>query len=129
MSDAQEAFLDSQRRILQVVDQLLDEWKSGSNYQVPLLLLNMATRLNWDADQLRKYDPLVRLYLKDHPMWYVTRGPHGGIMPRAEHDKKEADAAAKKLAKEELKARIAAATVSSDVIVPVEPTNESDDDI
>jgi hypothetical protein len=39
-------------------------------------------------------------------VWYITRGAKGGIMPRAEHDRKEALKVAKETAKEELKAAV-----------------------
>jgi hypothetical protein len=127
MSDPVETFLDSQRPILTVVDQMLDEWKSEKLYQVPQLLLNMGARLNWDAKQLRKYDPIVRAYLKDHPVWYVTRGAHGGIMKRDEHDKKEAHKAAKQKATEELKAAIAAKNAA--VAATVQPSGQDNTNI
>jgi len=108
MTDPVESFLDNQRPLLKLVDEMLDEWKSETCYQVPQLLLNMGARLNWNSEQLRKFDPIVRAYLKDHPVWYVTRGAHGGIMKRAEHNKKEADKAAKEAAKQALKAQLEA---------------------
>jgi hypothetical protein len=118
MNDPIESFLDSQRSILNLVDELLDGWKIEALYQVPQLLLHMGVRLNWDATQLRKFDPIVRAYLKDHPVWYVTRGAHGGIMRRDEHNKKENDKLTKLRAKEELKATLeakAAAAASASV--------------
>lgn len=125
MSDPVESFLDSQRPLLKLVDEMLEEWKSDSCYQVPQLLLNMGARENWNSEQLRKFDPIVRAYLKDHPVWYVTRGAHGGIMKRAEHDKKEADKAAKEAAKIALKAKIDAAITATPVASPA-PTDGQD---
>ncbi len=115
MNDPVETFLDSQRSILKLVDELLNDWKSEACYQVPQLLLHMGARLNWNSDDLRKWDPIVRGYLKDHTVWYVTRGAHGGIMKRAEHDKKEADKEARRRAKEELKAQLEAKAAAQPV--------------
>jgi hypothetical protein len=125
MNDPIESFLDSQRPILNLVDQMLDDWKSEALYQVPQLLLNMGARLDWDSKQLRKYDPIVRAYLKDHPVWYVTRGAHGGIMRRNEHDKKEADKAAKLRAKEELKATLEAKAAAAASVQPTGQDNSN----
>lgn len=127
MSDPVETFLDSQRPVLTLVDQLLEDWKSEACYQVPQLLLNMGARLNWDSDDLRKWDPIIRGYLKDHAIWYVTRGARGGIMRRAEHDKKEAAKAAKLKAKEELKAQLEAKAAAQAVVVSTTiPSDGSD---
>lgn len=123
MSDPVETFLNSQRSVLKLVDELLNDWKSEACYQVPQLLLHMGARLNWNSDDLRRWDPIVRGYLKDHAVWYVTRGAHGGVMKRAEHDKKEADKAAKLRAKEELKATLEAKAAAQPVSTPADNSN------
>ena len=62
---------------------------------------------------MRKNDPFVRSYVREHDDWYVTRGAHGGIMRRAEKDKKDAVAAQKKAAKEQAEAAVKAKVAQS----------------
>lgn len=130
MSDPVESFLNEQKPMLKLVDEILDTWSGEGCYQVPALVMSIATKLNWDSDQARRNDPIIRAYLKEHPTWYVTRGAHGGIMRRAEHDKKEALKLAKEAAKEKAKQeiRLALATKLSQptVVVPV-PALDSDE--
>lgn len=108
MSDPVESFLNEQKPMLELVGEILDGWNGEGCYKVPALVLAVAGKLNWNSDQARRNDPLIRAYLKDHPTWYVTRGAHGGIMKRAEHDKKEAAKLAKEKAKQEIALTLAA---------------------
>jgi hypothetical protein len=130
MSDPVESFLNEQKPMLRLVDEILDGWTSESCYQVPALVVAIATRLNWDSDQARHNDPIIRAYLKKHPTWYVTRGAHGGIMRRSEHEKKEAakfaKEAAKEKAKQEITLALAAKMSQPTVVVPV-PALDSDE--
>lgn len=125
MSDPVETFLDSQRPMLKIVNEILDGWKGEGCFQIPQLLLSVGARLNWNSIQLRNNDPIVRAYLRDHPMWYVTRGAHGGIMPRAEHDKRETNKAAKEEAKRSLKATLEAKATQASVAVPVDGQDDT----
>ena len=113
MTDHVDDFLAETKRILKVVDEILEAWSGEGCYQVPILLLNLATQLGWNDEEIRRNDPVVRLYLKkDHPLWYITRGAKGGIMRRSEHDKKEAAKLAKEKAKAEIKAKLLEKSIS-----------------
>jgi hypothetical protein len=103
-----QAFLDSQVPFCLVVDKILNDWTGEGCYQLPVLLMQVATQMNWDNKQLRAKDPLIREYIRNHPTWYITRGAHGGVMRRSEKEKKDALAEAKRLAKEELSAKLTA---------------------
>ena len=91
-------------------DEILNEWKGEGCLQLPNLLGMLAVKLNWNEKQLRENDPFVRSYLRNHDEWHVTRGAHGGIMRRCDKDKQEADKLAKKVAREQVEAAIAAKT-------------------
>jgi len=106
MSDAVESFLQKWKPILTIVDEVLGEWDGVACYQVPALVKLLSVRLNWDSDTTRQSDPVIRVYLRDHPVWYITRGAKGGVMKRAEYLRKEAIKVAKEKAKEELKAAV-----------------------
>jgi hypothetical protein len=102
-------FFTTLRPMLILVEEVLDEAFADVNtktFQVPVLLRTLGVRLDWTTDTIRQNDPVVRAYLRDHPVWYITRGAKGGIMLRAEHDRKEALKVAKETAKEELKAAV-----------------------
>lgn len=106
MSDAVESFLQKWKPILTVVDEVLNEWNGEGCYQVPALVKLLSVQLNWDSDTARQSDPVIRVYLRDHPVWYITRGAKGGVMRRAEYLRKEAIKVAREKAKEELKAAV-----------------------
>jgi hypothetical protein len=106
MSDAVESFLNQWKPILTLVDEVLGEWNGEGCYQVPGLVKLLSVRLNWDSETARQSDPVIRAFLRNHPVWYITRGAHGGIMLRAEHQRKEAIKVARDKAKEELKAAV-----------------------
>jgi hypothetical protein len=101
-----QSFLDSKVSMLIIVDEILNDWSGESCYQLPALLGQIKLRMGWDDKQLRSNDPIIREYIRNHPDWYVTRGAHGGIMRRAEKQKKEAALEAKKKAKEEINAAL-----------------------
>lgn len=108
MIDPVELFLSELKPILNVVNEMLDAWKGDSCYQIPKLVEALSVKFDWDAEAARRHDPIIRAYLKNHPTWHVTRGAHGGIMRRAEFDKKEFAKAAKERAKQDIKAALAA---------------------
>lgn len=128
MTDPVESFLNEQKNILKIVDEILDAWTGDGCYQVPTLLLNLASKLSWNADQMRRNDPIVRLYLKDHPLWFITRGAKGGIMRRAEHDKREAAKLAKEKAKAEIKAQLLEKSAALTASVSATTETVSDDE-
>lgn len=105
-----QSFLDSQVAILTVVDEVLNEWTGEGCLQFPTLMITVSSRLGWDngseegLKQQRAKEPIIREYVRTHPVWYVTRGAHGGIMKRAEKQKKEEVKAAKDKAKADLMA-------------------------
>lgn len=114
-NDVINKIIDDLLPIFQATDQALNEWTSEGNLQFPTLLTSLAVKLNWDEKQIREADPLVRMYVRRHPDWYVTRGAHGGIMRRSEKQKKEdaknAAIAAKDLLKQQIEAKAATAKI------------------
>ena len=117
MTDPVEIFLNEQKPMLKMVDEILDAWNGEGCYQVPTLVKTLAVNLNWNSDQARLNDPIIRAYLKNHPTWYVRRGANGGIMKRSEYQEKEAAKVAKEKAKQELKAKVALLTAAPVVAV------------
>lgn len=104
-SDIQ-AFLDEQAPYLAVVEEVLNEWTGEGCLQFPTLMGSVQLKLGWDDKTSRAKEPIIREFVRNHSTWYVTRGAHGGIMRRAEKQKKEAEKAAKEKAKAELIAAI-----------------------
>jgi len=102
MSDTINDNLETLRALFQQTDQVLSEWVSESNLQVPVLLGMMAVRFNWNEKQVRENDPFVRFHVRNHPDWHVTRGAHGGIMRASEKQKKEAARVAKDIARKQV---------------------------
>ena len=86
----------------------LSEWSGEGNLQFPVLLGMMAVKQNWDEKQVRRNDPFVREYVRNHPDWHVTRGAHGGIMKSADKQKKDATKLAKDLVKKQMQEAIEA---------------------
>jgi hypothetical protein len=109
MTDPVDTFLDEQRPMLKMVDEILDTWNGAGCYQIPKLVQDLALQFNWDSEQARRNDPIIRAYLKTHPVWYITRGAGGGVMRLSEHQRKEAAKVAKEKAKLDLQAAVAAA--------------------
>lgn len=107
MSNPIEAYLDNLKPILSVVDEILDNWKGDGCFQLPNLIGLVAVKFSWDEIQIRNHDPIIRSYIRQHPVWYVTRGAGGGIMRRSEYQKKEATKLAKEKAKADIKAALA----------------------
>lgn len=97
-----ESFLDEQRPTLLIVDKILNEWNGIGCYKVPVLLMEVKDQMNWDDKTLNSKNPIIRDYLRNHPIWFITRGAKGGIMRRSDKDAKQQLIEAKKKAKEEL---------------------------
>jgi hypothetical protein len=101
-------FLDEQTPYLAVVEEVLNEWTGEGCLQFPTLMGSVQLKLGWDDKTSRAKEPIIREFVRNHSTWYVTRGAHGGIMRRAEKQKKDAERAAKEKAKAELTAAIEA---------------------
>lgn len=130
MSNPVESFLNEQVPMLKLVDEILEAWDKQGCYQVPALMVSLSVKLNWNSTQARLKDPIIRAYLKDHPMWAITRGAHGGIISRAEFLKKEAAKIAKEAAKSVALAmianKVAQATATTDIAVIDTALDEQD---
>lgn len=112
--------LDKVNPVFAATEEVLNEWKANrksddGNLQFPALLGMIAVKMNWDEEQVRANDPLVRYYVRNNDDWHVTRGAHGGIMPAADKQKKEADRLAKLLAKENARTAVEAKTTDPTV--------------
>lgn len=103
-----QSFFDEQAPYLTVVEESLSEWTGEGCLQFPTLMSTVQLKLGWDDKTSRAKEPIIREFVRNHSVWYVTRGAHGGIMRRAEKQKKEAEKAAKDKAKAELAAAIQA---------------------
>lgn len=115
--------------LIDATDDALNGWSGDGNLQFPVLLGMIAVRHNWDEKQVRRADPFVREYVRNHPDWYVTRGAHGGIMKSADKLKKEAAKLAKDLAKKQMQEAIEAKAAAEAAKVSAEAPVESDLDV
>ncbi len=106
-SDVQN-FLGEQAPYLAIVEEVLNEWTGEGCLQFPTLMGTVQLKMGWDEKTSRAKEPIIREFVRNHSVWYVTRGAHGGIMRRAEKQKKDAERAAKEKAKAELAAAIEA---------------------
>jgi len=123
-------YFDSQLApLFNVVEEVLNDWTGDKCYQLPVLLMNIATRMNWDTDgkQLRAKDSIIRDYIRNHPDWDITRGAHGGVVRRSAKLNKEAAAKAKRESIEAAKKEIMA-TIDSNVAATASNDNSSDND-
>lgn len=104
--------------MFEATDAALDSWTGDGNLQFPVLLGMIAVQFNWNEKQVREADPLIRMYVRRHPDWHVTRGAHGGIMKSSDKQKKDADKLAKEVAKKQvmdaIEAKVSAAATTSD---------------
>lgn len=103
-----QSFFEGQSPYLAVVEEELEKWNGEGCLQFPTLMGTIKLKMGWDDKTTRAKEPIIREFVRNHTVWYVTRGAHGGIMRRAEKEKKEAAEAAKKKAKAELAAAIQA---------------------
>lgn len=117
--------------IWNATDEVLADWKGDGCLQLPALMGMLAVKLGWTDKQMRENDPFIRRYLRHHEEWHVTRGAGGGVMRRAEKDKKEAEKLAKELARKQVEAAIAAKTAQklaeAAVPTPVVVSDEADE--
>jgi hypothetical protein len=128
MTSPLETYLDNLKPILNVVDEILLTPRSETCLQVPNLIGMVAIQLNWNEEQIKNNDPLIRAYVRQHPEWHITRGAHGGIMKRSEYQKKEDAKLAKEKATRELKASILAKYTAASKPTVVEPIITDDAD-
>lgn len=101
----QQACIDFQTIFL-TVDKILNDWEENGNYQIPLLIANLSTELNWTLKQIKQYDPIVRQYLRKHPLYHITAGAGGGVMRISDKLKKQELISAKMKAREEVQAEL-----------------------
>ena|SRR5579885_554577 len=111
-----QSILDDFSSLFDAVDEALADWHGEGCLQFPNLLMTLAVKLNWNDTQVREYDPVIRIYVRRHPEWHVTRGAHGGIMRASEKAKKEELKAAKERAKAEIKAALEAKAAAPAVV-------------
>lgn len=105
--------------LFDATDRAIEEaWTGEGNVQLPPLIVSMAVKCNWDEKTMRENDPIIRKYLRKHPVWYVTRGAHGGIMKREDFEKKNASKIAKDLAKQEMRAALEAKALEAKLSAP-----------
>lgn len=100
MSDNVKKAIEKFESIAKATEEALNGWSGEGCLQFPTLLGIMAVQFNWDEQEVRKNDPLVRFFIREHDDWHVTRGAHGGIMRMSDKQKKESARLAKTIAKE-----------------------------
>jgi hypothetical protein len=103
-----QAYWASYTPIFTFIDAILGNWKDEGCYKLPILLEQLTEEFQWTEEQFLAKDPVVRDYLRNHPVYYVRRGAHGGIGRRAEKNKKDQQLEARKQAKAEVLAAIEA---------------------
>jgi len=108
MSNPKQSILDDFSSVFDAVDEALSEWQGEGCLQFPTLMGSIAVKRNWNESQVREYDSVVRIYVRRHPEWHVTRGAHGGIMRASEKQAKEKIKSEKERAKAEVKAALEA---------------------
>jgi hypothetical protein len=111
MKDDIKNTLRDMQEILEKTEEVLSEWTSDGNLQFPSLLASLGLKMSLTDHQLREADAVVRIYIRRHSEYHVTRGAKGGIMRVSDKQKKEEEKsvkeAAKKLFKEQLEAKLA----------------------
>jgi len=125
MSTPKQSVLDDFSSLFDAVDEALADWHGEGCLQFPNLMMSLAVKLNWNETQVRENDPVVRIYVRRHPDWYVTRGAHGGIMRASEKRKKEEAEAAKKKAKADIKAALDARVAATSTPIPNDGTDNT----
>lgn len=125
MSDTIDSNLEKIRAVWQATDEALAEWTGEGNLQIPVLLGMIAVRQQWDEKAVRDADPFVRFHVRNHPDWHVTRGAKGGIMRKADKDKKESLLRAKELVKQQMKDALEAKAANAGS--PAQPASDSSD--
>jgi len=107
-------------QLYDAIDVVLDAWDVKNiedNLQFPSLLTELTIQFNWNDKTMRENDPIIRKYIRKHPKWHVTRGAHGGIMRRAEWDKKNEVKLAKEQVKEQIKAKLDAKEAAAKAVI------------
>jgi hypothetical protein len=112
-----QAYWETYTETFQFVDQILANWTGVGCYKLPTLLEEVAVQFDWTEEQFRAKDPIVRDYLRSHPLYFITRGARGGIGRRFEKDQKEARLEAKKQAKKEVEMAIEAEIARKQALV------------
>jgi hypothetical protein len=115
-------------QLIDSTDEVLNSWSGDTNLQFPVLLGMIAVRNNWDEKQVRRADPFVREYIRNHPEWYVTRGAHGGIMRAADKNKKEQAKLSKELTKKQMKSDLEAKVAAMESKVTSQVTSDVSED-
>jgi len=132
MSDSIKIFLDKLEPVIDAVETELNEWKENKNLQVPLLLNNLASKLNWDDKKVRQMDSVIRLYIHDHSDWHITRGAGGGIQRKSLKEKKDLEKLAKDAAKLEVRKmlddKLAAKAIQADPSDLIDSSLDNEDD-
>jgi len=100
--------LDKFDSIFKTAEEILSEWTGSGNLQFPIFMGMIAIKMNWDTKQIRRSDPILRFYIKEHPDWNLTKGAHGGIQRMTDKQKKDAIVVAKNDVKNQLKVFIEA---------------------
>jgi len=103
-------YAESKSKMLAVVEQVLNEWQSTGNMQLPILLGRVKIKMGWDDKELKANDPIIRDFLSRFSSKYcIARGPFGGVARRVDRQAKIALALAKRQAIADAKAEVEAA--------------------
>lgn len=127
--------LEHLRKVFEATQVALDAHSGDQNLQFPILLDKVATEFDWDEKQLREHDGVIRLYVRNHKDWCVSRGAKGGIMRASDKVAKDLAKTSKKknsisteiknIVEAEVAAKIAA---SSNKVEPASDSSLEDED-
>jgi len=85
--------LENLKPVFVAANELINEFYEANpkeKLQFPILMEKMAFKMNWDEQETRENDPIVRAFVRKSGDWVLVRGAHGGIM-RASDKKKKAE--------------------------------------
>jgi hypothetical protein len=109
MNDYISTKLDFYRSVFTEVENTIAKHK---DVQIPALLATVGLQLKLEPKRLNELDAVIRDYVRNHPVYFISRGANGGVRVRAEQQAKQDAQAAKKAAraaaKDKIEAKVAA---------------------
>lgn len=104
MSDEVKKFAEFSQTVAQATEDCLSVWTFQENYQFPVLINHVATKIQKDAAVI---DPFVRRYVNMSERYKACRGVKGGVMRMSDYTKRQQAKTDKADAKKQVAAEIA----------------------
>lgn len=104
MSDEVKTFAEFSQTVAQATEDCLSAWTFAENYQFPVLISHVATKIQKDAAVI---DPFVRRYVNMSTRYKACRGVKGGVMRMSDYAKRQQAKTEKADAKKQVAAEIA----------------------